>query len=163
MDRYPAPIPCTVRPVEASWIDANGHMNMALYLKAFDEALDEVYDDLGLGGEYLEQEGGSTFTLEAHVNYLREVLEGDPLRIAWQLLDWDPKRVHFFMTMHHDREGFLAATTEQLSVHVDLRTRRSAPMPDELQQRLAAVMESHRALPRPEQAGRSVGIRRKPA
>lgn len=163
VDRYPAPIPCTVRHVEPTWIDANGHMNMAFYLKAFDEALDEVYDRLGVGGEYLEREGGSTFTLEAHVNYLREVLEGDPLRIAWQLLDFDPKRIHFFMTMHHDREGYLAATTEQLSIHVDLASRRSAPMPAGLLARLEAVRGTHGALPRPEQAGGSVGIRRRPA
>ena len=65
------------------------------------------------------------FVIETHVNYQREVVEDDPLRIDLQLLDLDAKRVHYFMRMFHDEKGYLAATSEQLSTHVDLKARRS--------------------------------------
>ena len=39
--------------------------------------------------------------------------------------------------------------------------RRAAPFPAAQQERIAALMEAHRALPRPEQARRVIGISRK--
>lgn len=160
---FPTPLVCPTRPVEAAWIDYNGHMNMAYYSLAFDHALDHAYDLLGIGEAYVRETNCSHFTLEAHVSYLREVKLGDPLRITWQLLDFDAKRLHFFEEMHHAEEGWLAATSEQLSIHVDLSERRSAPFPAALQDRFRAVLDRHGRLPRPPQAGHVIGIPRRPA
>jgi acyl-CoA thioester hydrolase len=154
------PILCPDQTVETAWIDYNGHMNMAFYNLAFDRALDHVYDQLGIGAEYVRSGGGSCFTAEIHVNYLQELLEGDPIRVTFQLLDWDPKRLHFFEHMYHGSEGYLAATSEQLALHVDMANRRTAPFPAAVQTRLAALMTAHAALPRPPQVGRVMGIRR---
>ena len=162
-EHFPAPFECPLARVEEAWIDYNGHMNMAYYNVVFDQALDAAYDALGIGAGYLEVSGCSHFTLEAHVSYLREVHRGDPLRITWQLLDWDHKRLHFFEEMFHAEEGWLAATSEQLAIHVDMEARRSAPFAPELQRRFAGVLARHEVLPRPERAGRSIGIVRKTA
>jgi len=159
----PAPIVCPDQKVEPAWIDYNGHMNMAFYNLAFDRALDHVFDQLGIGAVYVRSGGGSCFTAEIHVNYLQEVLLGDPLRVNFQLLDWDAKRLHFFESMYHATEGYLAATSEQLSLHVDMATRRTAPFPDAVQARLAALMAEHAQLPRPAQVGRIIGIQRRTA
>jgi acyl-CoA thioester hydrolase len=156
----PAPILCPDQTVETAWIDYNGHMNMAFYNLAFDRALDYVYDRLGIGAEYVSSGGGSCFTAEIHVNYLQELLEGDPIRVTFQLLDWDAKRLHFFEHMYHGRDGYLAATSEQLALHVDMASRRTAPFPAAVQTRLAELMTAHEALPRPPQVGRVMGIRR---
>ena len=63
--------------------------------------------------------------------------------------------------MHHADKGYLAATCEQMLLHVDLAERRSCPFPETVQRALAGLMDLHRALPRPEQAGRTIGIRRR--
>jgi len=62
-----APIICPRRKVLPEWIDYNGHLNMAYYHVIFDKALDEVFDQLGIGVEYVRNDGGTSFTMEVHV------------------------------------------------------------------------------------------------
>ena len=88
--------------------------------------------------------------------------EGAPLRFTTRLLDFDQKRIHYFHEMHHAEEGYLAATNEILSLHVSGETRRSAPMSSGIQNRLAQVFEDHRSSPPPPQAGRRIGLEKKP-
>jgi acyl-CoA thioester hydrolase len=157
---YDAPIKCPPRAVEQAWIDYNGHMNMAYYVLVFDQCLDHVYDLLGIGEQYVQDHSASCFTREIQVNYLQELTLGDPIRVEFQLLDWDAKRLHFIETMHHEREGYLAATAEQLALHVDMTSRRTAPFPDAVQLRLTDMMHAHARLAKPEQVGQHIGIRR---
>ena len=157
---YEAPIQCPEKSVEQAWIDYNGHMNMAYYLLVFDRCLDHVYELLEIGEQYVREHDGSCFTREIQVNYLQELTLGDPIRVEFQLLDWDAKRLHFFQTMRHGEEGYLAATTEQLALHVNMTSRRTAPFPDVVQERLAQLMSSHSALGKPKQVGHKIGIRR---
>jgi len=156
-------IQCPIQRVEPGWIDYNGHMNMAFYNLVFDRALDHVFDQLGIGADYVRTAGGSCFTAEIHVNYLQELMLDDAILITFQLLDWDAKRLHFFESMYHAGQGYLAATSEQLALHVGMQTRRTTPFPQTVQARLATIMEDHAALPRPAQVGRVIGIRRQPA
>jgi len=159
----PEPFECAPREVETQWVDLNGHMNMAYYHLLFDESLDGLFTALGIGWDYTQSGAGSTFTAEVHVCYLDELLKGDPVRVTYQLLDWDAKRIHVFGRMYHATKGYLAATSEQMCVHVDMTTRRVSPFPGVQQARIAAMMDAHRALPHPEQAGRVIGIKRKAA
>jgi acyl-CoA thioester hydrolase len=147
----------TVRP---EWIDFNGHMNVAYYVLAFDRATDKFFDWLGLDEAYRQATNRSTFALEQHILYLREVRLGDPLRFTTQLIDHDAKRIHYFHRMYHDGEGYLAATTEIVSLHVDLGRRRGVALGAPENARLLALAAAHAELPRPEQCGRAIGIRR---
>ncbi|MCW5730486.1 MAG: thioesterase family protein [Alphaproteobacteria bacterium] len=144
------------------WIDSNGHMNVAYYVLAFDQALDRFCDHVGIGWSSIKERNESVFVLETHVTYQQEVMVNDPLRITLQMLDFDEKRVHFFMRMFHAEKGYLAATSEQIMLHVGLEQRRAAPMPLSSREMLARIFEFHRTLPRPPEAGRVIGIRRKP-
>ena len=155
---YQAPIHSPLKTVQEHWIDYNGHMNMAYYVLLFDQCLDHVYDLLGIGESYVREQNGSCFTREIQVNYLQELNLGDQVLVEFQLLDWDAKRLHFFQTMRHGDAGYLAATSEQLALHVDMTSRRTAPFPNAVQQRLAGLMHSHGGLPRPAQAGHEIGI-----
>ena len=137
-------------------------MNVAYYVLVFDHATDELFDYIGLDEAYRKGKGYTTFTLEAQVTYQREVLEGDPLRITTQLLDHDHKRAHYFHRMYHAEEGWLAATNELLSLHIDTGKRRSAPFPDDILARWEEIHTAHAQLPRPSEAGRGMGIRRRP-
>src|SRR2546430_10240368 len=68
--------------VRPEWIDYNGHMNMGYYLVVFDFATDEFLDWVGLDEPHRRQHRVTTFCLEAHVTYHREVRSGDPLRFT---------------------------------------------------------------------------------
>jgi acyl-CoA thioester hydrolase len=144
--------------VRPEWIDENGHLNMGYYVVVFDLATDAWLDHVGLTRAFKDATGVTTFSLESHVTYLRELRENAPLRFATQLLDFDEKRIHYIHHMFHAAEGYLASTNELLSLHVSQATRRAAPMAPELQQRLAQLRETHGALPIPPQVGRRIGL-----
>jgi acyl-CoA thioester hydrolase len=143
------------------WTDGNGHMNVAYYVVAFDRATDALYDALGIGWDYVKRDRRSLFTLAMNVDYLHEVMAGDDVRIATRLVDHDHKRIHYFHAMHHAGHGWLGATNEILAMHVDMATRRSMPFPGPVTARLAAMRSAHSMLPRPENLGRRLAIRRR--
>jgi acyl-CoA thioester hydrolase len=147
-------------PVEAEWIDDNGHMNVAYYVLMFDRATDALLDRLGLGAAYRQRTNHSIYVLEAHVVYEREVKEGDMLRFATQLIDADAKRLHFFHTMYHAAAGYRAATSEILALHVDLAGPASQTFATTERASIDVMLDEHRALARPAQLGRVIGIRR---
>ena len=155
LDRYRD----VVRP---EWIDHNGHMNVGYYLVVFDFATDEFFRWVGLDEAYRTARGITTFCLEAHVTYHREVRSADPLRFTTLLLGHDAKRIHYIHAMYHARDGYLAATNELMSLHVSAATRRSTPMGDDVLARLAAIQKAHDALPRPPQVGRVMGLTARP-
>ena len=156
-----APFQLHTDRVRPEWIDNNGHMNMGYYMVVFDYATDDFLDACGLTRAHREAEQVSTFALEAHINYLQELKEGDPLVFRTILLGHDAKRIHAFFRMFHATEGFLSATSEQMCLHVDLATRRSAEMPAEILANVDRLATSQKGLPWPEQAGQGMRIRRK--
>ena len=157
-----APMRTAERRVPADWIDYNGHMNVAYYTMAFDRALDEVYDRLGIGPALVESHGMGPMALQTQIHYLGELLEGTRFACAVRLLDADAKRVHVFGEMLNlDAGGAVAATYESLTMNVDLRSRRSAPFPEEAAGRVRAALAAHAGLARPVQVGAPLGIRRR--
>ena len=160
----PGPLDQHRERVHPDWIDYNGHLNVAYYGLVFDHATDTFFDHVGLDRAYRSDSGCSTFAVETHVSYLREVHPDSELRVTTQLLGFDAKRLHFFHHMYHAGQDYLAATNECLSLHVDMTRRRVSPMPARLLDRLAQVMSCHDALALPEQAGRVISLQRaKPA
>lgn len=149
--------------VRPEWIDYNGHMNVAYYVLAFDGATDYFADRIGLDAAYRARCEASFFAVDMNVGYRREVVEGAPLTFTTQLLDFDAKRLRFFHAMWHAEDGYLAATNEVLTMHVDMRARRAAPMGAEVSAAVEALWARQEGLPVPEEAGRVLGIRRKAA
>ena len=153
-----APFVSSIMTVEPAWIDYNGHLNMAYYNVLFDRAVDEAYELVGIGLDYLKRHKHSTFTAEVHVRYLRELKEGDPVRVTFQLLAYDAKRIHYFEQLFHASEGWISATSENMTLHVDMTTKKVAPFPDSVMRSLAAMKAAHERLPRPENAGRRIAM-----
>jgi acyl-CoA thioester hydrolase len=154
----PAPFDAYRDTVRPEWIDHNGHMNMGYYVVVFDYATDAFLAWVGLDAEHRRRHAVTTFCLEAHVTYHREVRRGDPLRFTTLLLGHDAKRVHYIHAMYHAQAGYLAATNELMSLHVSLATRRGAPMTGDVLARLGLIQTAHDAHPRPPQAGRRIGL-----
>ncbi|KRS19232.1 thioesterase family protein [Roseovarius indicus] len=146
--------------VEKGWIDYNNHLNMGYYTVVFDRASDELWDWIGFGERYVAETNHTTFAAEFHVRYLREVKLGDRLYSRIRIIDHDEKRFHTFQELYHE-DGWLSATGEGLTLHVDLGGPKVAPMPENIQSRIRAMAEANAKLPPPEGLGRSVGLRRK--
>jgi acyl-CoA thioester hydrolase len=143
------------------YIDGNGHMNVGYYTLLFDKALDKPWELLGIYSELQLKTGISSFTLESHLTYQRELKLGDALQFNLQVLDYDAKRIHYFLTMQHATKRYLAATCEQISICMDMNARRSAPWSKTALSNITALYEQHKDRPRPVEVGRAIGIRRK--
>ena len=154
----PAPFVSSVMQIEPQWIDYNGHLNMAYYNVMMDRAIDELWLQLGFGPTYMKERHGSTFTAECHVRYLREIHLGDPVQVLIWLLGADEKRLHTFEELRHATEGWPSATSENMTVHIDMSVRKVAPFPADIRARIADVVKAHSGVPRPEAIGRSVGM-----
>ena len=142
--------------VMPEWIDYNGHLNMAYYNVLFDRAVDEAFELIGCGPDYVKARKHSCFTAEVHLRYLRELHADDPVRVTFQLLDYDSKRLHFFQQIFHATEGWVSATCENLSLHIDMATRKVASFPPDILKRLCDIRASHGRLPRPEAVGKRI-------
>lgn len=157
----PAPLELHTEIVRPEWIDHNGHMNLAYYLLAFDEAAGAVSDYIGYTKEFRKRHNIGTFVGDYHVHYVREVMEGDPLRFTFRIVDCDEKRFHYWQEMYHAEQGYLAAEAEAITLHIDMSVRKVAPFPPEIQQRIFAIHAAHRHLPPPANLGRRIQLRRK--
>ena len=159
VSEIPTPLAVTDEVVRPEWIDHNGHMNVAYYLLAFDESSGHLLDLVGLTREYKKANNTATFVGDFHIRYVRELLEGDPLKITHQVVACDAKRLHFASQMYHGTEGYLAAQAEVISLHIDMSQRRVAAMAPEVLERMKAVQRAHAALPRPDNLGRTIEIK----
>ena len=152
----PAPYLASVMQIEPPWIDYNGHLNMAYYNVMFDRAIDELWLQLGIGPTYKKTRHGSTFTAECHVRYLREIHLGDPVQVSVLLVGADEKRLHTFEELRHASEGWLSATSENISIHIDMTARKTAPFPPDIKARIDAVTNAHAVVRRPDGIGRRI-------
>ena len=155
-----APFVCKKEVILPDWIDYNGHMNVSYYVLVFDHATDEFIDLMGLTAEFRAAGNVSAFTAEMHVNYIREVKQGDEVFVTTQLLGYDAKRFHYFHRMYHAEQGYLAATSELLCLYVDMAARRVTQMPPLIMDRLSEIKQSHAALPVPEEVGSVMKVKR---
>jgi len=58
------------------WVDYNGHMSEPYYVLIFGNATDAFYDHIGMDDATRRATATSIYTVEAHINYLREVRAG---------------------------------------------------------------------------------------
>jgi acyl-CoA thioester hydrolase len=92
------------------------------------------------------------------VRYLREIHLGDPVQVSVLLVAADQKRLHTFEELRHATEGWLSATSENMTIHIDMDKRKTAPFPADIQARIAEVVGAHAAVARPEGIGRKVAM-----
>lgn len=144
--------------VPADSIDYNGHVHESRYLQLFGDATDALLGRVGVDAAYLT-DGGSYFTVETHLSHLRELAAGDAVEVRTQVLDSDEKRLHLFHVLLRRGEQEPAATAEQMLLHVDAASGRSGPARGGVREGIERLREAHAALPRPERAGRAIGIR----
>jgi acyl-CoA thioester hydrolase len=153
-----APLCLHRTPALHEWMDYNGHMSESCYLLAFGDSADAFFRFIGIDEAY-RAAGHSLYTTETHLHHRQEAAEGEPLVLTLQVLDHDRRRLHIFHEMRHGDTDALLASAEQMLVHVDMAAGRSADLPDDLYEHVAAIHRAHAGLPRPDVVGRPMGIR----
>ena len=139
-------------PVREEWLDAYGHLNEAYYLVPFSNAAWALQDHFGIGVDYFERTGGAIYTVESHIRYVKEVRAPAVLELETMIFDSDAKRLRFGHVMLVDGEE--RATFECVCLHFDTRSKRTAPLPEEVQTALKAAQVSKL----PDWAGRRVTL-----
>jgi acyl-CoA thioester hydrolase len=60
--------------------------------------------------------------------------------------------------MRHATEGWLSATSENMTIHIDMTARKTAPFPADVRARIEALANAHSSVARPEGIGRKVAM-----
>ncbi len=143
--------------VRPEWVDYNRHMSDFRYGQLFGEAVDGLFRQAGVDEAYRDK-GRMYYTVENHILHLGEAKAGDPLYVTAQVLGVDDKRLHVFQRMHRGRDGKLIATADQMYLHVDTAAAKAAPAAEDVRAKLESIHRDHEGLPRPAEAGRTVGL-----
>jgi acyl-CoA thioester hydrolase len=130
----------TYRGTVYSWhCDHFGHMNNVHYAGKFDEASWNLLVQIGITPTYLREGRSGMATVEQVTTFKHELLAGDSVEVWTELLEVRDRVIRFRHAMHNVETGELCATCAITAVHIDLKKRRSSPLP-ELQRRMAQDM-----------------------
>ena len=156
---FPAPFDRFRGEVLPEWIDYNGHMNLAYYTVLFDQATDLLFDELGLGLDYRRDRKLGTFVAETHNLYERELLVGARVRVATQILG-DRRQAPASRPRDVRAQGWRALRDPGIDVLCMSISRRAG---SPVSRRNGASgsprwTAAHAALPRPDWAGRRIGL-----
>jgi len=113
------------------WTDYNGHMNLAFYILVFDKGAEEILSKFKMGERSAKTTKKSTMAVESHTAYNNEVKENEEVDVYLSYFDHDKKRLHYKLEMYEKSKNILSATTEVLSLYIDLNIRKVAEFENE--------------------------------
>ena len=145
-------------PVIADWVDFNGHLRDGFYMVLFSYGVDGLMDQIGLDEAGREATGHSLFTLEAHVNFLREVKLGAQVQVYCQVLGHDAKRLHVGLALHIKGNDTVMAYSEQMLLSMDMGGPRASHFVPTVAARVQMLATAHRSRPRPAHVGRVISL-----
>ena len=151
--------PALTGAVRPEWIDYNGHMTDSRYHQVFGDAMDALYRRLGVDEAY-RAAGHMFFTVETHNTHRAELRTGEMYRVESRVLKVDAKRLHVMHSVYRARDQALAATGEQMHLHVNTSAGKTAAMPEAMRRVLEQLQAQQASRPLPPEAGRSVGAPR---
>jgi acyl-CoA thioester hydrolase len=144
----------TVKP---EWVDYNGHLRDAFYMLIYSLATDAFMDRIGLDDAGRRARHRTLYTLEAHINYLREIKEGAAVRVDARVIALDKKRVHLYLEMFEGESAEPVSACEQMMMHIDNSGEPKAASFDE---DVAAKIAAHPVIDKADAryAGRVIGL-----
>jgi acyl-CoA thioester hydrolase len=113
------------------WTDYNGHMNLAFYILVFDKGAEKILSKFKMGEKSAITTKKSTMAVESHTTYNNEVKENEEVDVFLSYFDHDKKRLHYKLEMYEKTKNTLSATTEVLSLYIDLNVRKVAEFEEE--------------------------------
>ncbi len=134
------------QPVPIAFEDANGHLNVRHYTGIASEGLDESLVGVGVPQMWPAM-GHAVFSAEHHLTYLAEVRTGDRISARVRLLGRSERAAHALVHLLDETHQRLSFVMEEIFLHVDLETRRTAPWPAEVAAAMDAKIAADAALP----------------
>ena len=121
----------TTQKIIKEWTDYNGHMNLSYYILIFDMGAEVILSKFKMGEHSAKTTKKSTMVVETHTTYNQEVKEGDEVDVVLSHFDHDNKRLHYKLEMYDKAKNTLSATTEVLSLYIDLNIRKVSEIEEE--------------------------------
>jgi len=121
----------TTQKIIKEWTDYNGHMNLSYYILIFDMGAEVILSKFKMGEHSAKTTKKSTMVVETHTTYNQEVKKGDEVDVVLSHFDHDNKRLHYKLEMYDKAKNTLSATTEVLSLYIDLNIRKVAEIEKE--------------------------------
>lgn len=136
------------QPVPIAFEDVNGHLNVRHYTGIASEGLDESLVPLGIPQNWPAQ-GHACFSAEHHVTYLAELRTGDRMSTRVRLLGRSERAAHALVYLLDETHQQVSCVLEEIFLHIDMGTRRTAPWPDDVAAALDARIAEDEQLPFP--------------
>ena len=118
------PVLLTTKKIIKEWTDYNNHMNLSYYILVFDMGAEIILSKFKMGEHSAKTTKKSTMVVETHTTYDNEVKEGDEVDVFISHFNHDKKRLHYKLEMYEKKKNTLSATTEILSLYIDLNLRK---------------------------------------
>jgi acyl-CoA thioester hydrolase len=118
--------------------DHMGHMNVMWYVGKFDEAIWNLFAQLGLTPGWLREHGRGMAAVEQTIRYARELHAGDVVLVRSRVAELRERVMRIEQTMFDAAAGHVAASMQVVGVHLDTAARRAVPFPPEVAARIAA-------------------------
>ena len=99
-------------------------MNLSYYILVFDNAAEVMLSKFQMGEQAAKNTNRSTMAVESHTFYKTEVKEGEEVDVFLTYVDHDKKRIHYRLEMYEKVKKTLSASTEVLSLYMDLGQRK---------------------------------------
>jgi acyl-CoA thioester hydrolase len=126
------PLPAyTVQPVPVAFEDVNGHLNVRHYTGIASEGLDESLVELGIPQNWSTR-GHAIFSAEHHLRYLAELRTSDRMSSRVRLLGRAERAAHALVYLLDDTHRRVSFVMEEIFLHIDMGTRRTAPWPEDV-------------------------------
>jgi acyl-CoA thioester hydrolase len=107
-------------------------MNVSRYVQLFDSATWAFFASVGIDRSYIRDKQAGMFAVEEHLRYLNELREGEALEVYSKMLIVRERTVEYVNVMVDPVRRRVAAVAELVGLHIDMRTRRSTPLPPEI-------------------------------
>ena len=121
----------TTQKIIKEWTDYNNHMNLSYYILIFDLGAEVILSKFKMGEQSAKTTKKSTMAVESHTTYNNEVKENGEVDVYLSYFDHDKKRLQYKLEMYEKSKNILSATTEVLSLYIDLNIRKVAEFENE--------------------------------
>ena len=145
--------------VPAPFEDVNGHLNIRHYVGIASEGLDEALAKLGIPQNWPSVAGQGVFSAEHHMSYLTELRTGDAISVRVRMVGRSDRAAHALVYLLDDTHRRLSYVMEELFLHVEMESRRTAPWPAGVAAALDQRVEEDARLPWPADLSGSLGLR----
>jgi acyl-CoA thioester hydrolase len=131
----------TFRGVVFPWnCDHIGHMNVRWYAHHFDDAGFHLWSVAGIPQSQMHANGIGLVVAQIKIDYLHEMKAGELFVIRSAFVHVGNRSIKHLARMFNADTGVLCATQETVEVFFDPKTRKSAPMPEHIREKLLPLV-----------------------